>query len=324
MSPRLLLAFLNYNTAEELREALLSLPAAREGVDCDVVIIDNASPKPGETEKLEALKGDARLVRTEENLGFAGAFNKVLPKKGDDPASFPYDYVLLLNSDLILPPGFLRDLVEALRNLPALGLAGISFTREDGSPQFSYGPTPTLTSELINRSLFQKRYRKTHASPDGRPIEVESVLGAVMAVNCSAVCQAGPMDERFFFFFEETEWCCRMRDNGFKVWHVPGVKATHLQGRSANKRPLRSRVEFHRSRRLFFKLRYGSFALAVLTAGTFLRLIINLLAQLVMVVLTLGLKRKFRDKAYLYAGLLKWYLQGCPPGAGLDARACRK
>ena len=172
MSPRLLLAFLNYNTAEELREALLSLPAAREGVDCDVVIIDNASPKPGETEKLEALKGDARLVRTEENLGFAGAFNKVLPKKGDDPASFPYDYVLLLNSDLILPPGFLRDLVEALRNLPALGLAGISFTREDGSPQFSYGPTPTLTSELINRSLFQKRYRKTHASPDGRPIEV--------------------------------------------------------------------------------------------------------------------------------------------------------
>ena len=62
MSPRLLLAFLNYNTAEELREALLSLPAAREGVDCDVVIIDNASPKPGETPWWERLCWNKRLV----------------------------------------------------------------------------------------------------------------------------------------------------------------------------------------------------------------------------------------------------------------------
>ena len=303
------MAFLNYNTSDELRGAMESLKAAGRGVDYDLVLIDNASTAVGERERLEKMKGEAELLALPENLGFAGAFNKVLARVG-------YDYFLLLNSDLILPPDFLKDLLEEAGKIKAFGLGSVSFLREDGSPQFSYGPVPTLRSELINRSLFQKRYRKSHPAGES-PLEVESLLGAAMLVKGEAVAKAGLMDERFFFFFEETEWCCRMRDHGFKVVHFPSVKATHLQGRSANKVPLKARIEFHRSRKLFFKLRYGTLALFILNVGVFLRTFINLLAYSLLTILTLGLKEKIKSKTKLYAGLFSWYLRGCPDSEGL-------
>ena len=316
MSAKILLAFLNYNTSDELRGALESMEAAGRGVEYDLVIIDNASTSPGEKEKLEEMKGEAELLLLPENLGFAGAFNKVLAREG-------YAYFLLLNSDLVLPPDFLKDLLEEAGKIKDFGLGSVSFIREDGSPQFSYGPVPTLASELINRSLFQKRYRKSHPAGES-PLEVESLLGAAMLVNGEAVKKAGPMDERFFFFFEETEWCCRMRDHGFKVVHFPFIKATHLQGRSANKVPVRARIEFHRSRKLFFQLRDGAFALFVLNVGVFLRTFVNLLAYSLTTLLTLGLKEKTRSKTKLYAGLFFWYLKGCPEGDGLRGKKCRK
>lgn len=309
MSAKILLAFLNYNTSEELRGALESLKAAGRGVDYDLVIIDNASTAAGEKERLEKMKGEAELLALPENLGFAGAFNKVLARDG-------YDHFLLLNSDLILPPDFLKDLLEEAGKIKDFGLGSVCFLREDGSPQFSYGPVPTLASELVNRSLFQKRYRKSHPAGED-PLEVESLLGAAMLVNREAIKKAGSLDDRFFFFFEETEWCCRMRDNGFKVVHFPSVKATHLQGRSANKVPIKARIEFHRSRKLFFKLRYGTFALLVLNVGVFLRTFINLLAYSLLAILTLGLKEKIKSKTKLYAGLFSWYLRGCPDSEGL-------
>lgn len=316
MSAKILLAFLNYNTSEELRGALESLKAAGRGVDYDLVIIDNASTSPGEKERLAEMKGEAELLLLPENLGFAGAFNKVLAREG-------YAYYLLLNSDLILPPDFLKDLLEEAGKITDLGLGSVSFVREDGSSQFSYGPVPTLASELVNRSLYQKRYRKSHPAGN-EPLEVESLLGAAMLASCEAVRKAGPLDERFFFFFEETEWCCRMRDNGFKVVHFPNVKATHLQGRSANKVPVRARIEFHISRMLFFRLRYGKGALFLLTAGVFVRTFVNLAAYFIMTLLTLGLNVKVKSKMKLYAGLFFWYLKGAPLREGLDGRRWRK
>ena len=316
MSAKILLAFLNYNTSEELRGALESLKTAGRGVDYDLVIIDNASTSAGEKERLVEMKGEAELLLLPENLGFAGAFNKVLAREG-------YAYYLLLNSDLILPPDFLRDLLEAAGKIDDFGLGSVSFVREDGSPQFSYGPVPTLASELVNRSLYQKRYRKSHPAWN-EPLEVESLLGAAMLASCEAVRKAGPLDERFFFFFEETEWCCRMRDNGFKVVHFPHVKATHLQGRSANKVPVRARIEFHISRMLFFRLRYGKSALFILTAGVILRTFVNLIAYFIMTLLTLGLNVKVKSKMKLYAGLFFWYLKGAPLNEGLDGRRWRK
>lgn len=316
MSAKILLAFLNYNTSDELRGALESLKAAGRGVEYDLVIIDNASTSAGEKERLEEMKGEAELLLLPENLGFAGAFNKVLAREG-------YAYFLLLNSDLILPPDFLKDLLQEAGKIKDFGLGSVSFIREDGSPQFSYGPVPTLASELINRSLFQKRYRKSHPAGE-TPLEVESLLGAAMLVNGEAVKKAGPMDERFFFFFEETEWCCRMRDHGFKVVHFPSVRATHLQGRSANKVPVRARIEFHISRMLFFRLRYGKLALFLLAAGVFLRTFVNLLAYFILTLLTLGLNEKVKSKMKLYAGLFFWYLKGAPLNEGLDGRRWRK
>jgi len=308
------LAFLNYNTGDELLLALDSVDEAIEGVYAHVVVIDNGSTDDS-VAKIKSSGKEVEIISLPNNTGFASAFNRI----------FSYvvtPYYLLLNSDIILNPGCVKKMLDEFKSFPDAGLAGVALEREDGSIQNSYGVYPSLASELINRSLWQKL--KCRCSTfDVRRLEeqsafpVDCVVGAVMLVSREALEKAGGLDERFFFFLEETDWCKRINESGLKVIHLPGIKVTHLQGKAANKAPVRARIEFHKSRLLFFEKHYGKFAASVLRAGTVFRLFINLIAQLIMTVLTLGLVRKTRLRTVLYAGLLGWYFSGCPSSQGL-------
>ncbi len=309
-TPEITIAFLNYNTAEKLLRALESVDAAAEGVQAHVVVIDNGSTDDS-IERIRACNSSLDILELPRNVGFAAGFNRL----------FSYvvtPYYLLVNSDIILPPGCVKQMLERFSQCPSAGLAGVALVRADGSPQSSYGVYPSLASELLNRSLWQRIRRPTAAGDE--PISVDCIVGAVMLVPRETIETVGGMDERFFFFLEETDWCRRIRNAGLDVIHLPDVRVTHLQGEAANKSPLRARIEFHCSRLLYFRKHHGALVETVLRLGTVVRLVVNLVAQLVLCIVTLGLMPKPRQKLCLYAGLLGWYLCGCPRSWGLGGR----
>ena len=307
MIPEITIAFLNYNTADELLQALASVPAALNGVAARLIVIDNGSSDDS-LQRLKNAEPEPEIMALPTNTGFAAAFNRL----------FSYTvtpYYLLLNSDIILPPGSVREMLDTIAACPDAGIAGMALVREDGTAQTSYYPLPSLSSELINRSLWQRMHAVTITG--NTPVAVESVIGAVMLVPRTTIDKAGTLDERFFFFLEETDWCKRITAAGLRVLHFPGIHVTHLQGRAANQVPVRARIEFHRSRLLYFEKHNGKLAKYTLLVGSFIRLLVNWLAYLLLTLFTFGMREKSRNKFMLYTGVLYWYLLGCPKKWGL-------
>jgi GT2 family glycosyltransferase len=307
MTPEITIAFLNYNTADELLQGLASVPAAAAGVNARVIVIDNGS-SDNSLERIKSCEPIPEIIALPRNTGFAAAFNRL----------FSYTvtpYYLLLNSDIILPPGCVRAMLDTIAGIPDAGIAGMALMRENGTSQMSYYPLPTLASELTNRSLWQRIHRVEFT--DESPGEVPCIIGAVMLVPRNTIDTVGMLDERFFFFMEETDWCKRIAEAGLKVLHFPGIRVTHLQGRSANVVPVQARIEFHRSRLIYFEKHYGRIAKYLLAAGSFIRLLVNWLAYLFLTLFCFGIHEKTRSKFMLYSGLLGWYLLGCPDRWGL-------
>ena len=301
------LAFLNYNTSSDLIQAIQSVSKAAVDVLVDVVVIDNGSTD-NSVQILRKEFPNLDIIELKENLGFASGFNHIFEKSAD--------YYFLLNSDIILEAGSIPKILEIMCNDPKIGIAGLNMLRVDGSQQFSYGKMPNLLSELTNRSGYQKLQKFQQISKTY--FEVESILGAVMIVPNYTIKTVGGMDPNYFFFFEETDWCLRIKKAGLKVVHIPDVSVIHMQGVSANKVPIAARIEFHRSRMLFFKKHYGIFAQYILNFGVFFRLIINSFSYFILNMLTLFLIKKFKNKFWLYVNVFVWYCLGCPANMGMN------
>jgi hypothetical protein len=157
--------------------------------------------------------------------------------------------------------------------------------------------------------LFPARYpSKRQEYP--HPIEVDSGIGACLIVRKSAIDGVGGLDERYFFFFEETDWARTMREAGWKIYHVPTARIYHFQGKSVGA-DVRSRIHFYRSRYLYF-LKWESEAWPIAAVLIVTRLIANWVLTGLGVVLTLGLNRGLRGKWKVYSQLIGWHLRGCP------------
>ena len=326
-NPEITIAFLNYNTADDLIRAIDSVPEACGNIDYHVTVIDNCSTDDS-VERLRKYNDKLDILALENNFGFAAGFNKIF-------SHINTPYYFLLNSDIVLSSGCVEKILARVKENPKIGVAGVKLIRENGSPQTSFGKFPSLASELINRSLWQKNYAK-RITDNGQRImshdsslsdvsknpafyNVDCIIGAAMFLPRSTFEKIGGMDEDFFFFLEETDWCKRIQNAGLIVAHFPDIEIVHLQGKSANKVPVKARVEFHRSRLHYFKKHYGTIAVAILWIGSLLRLIINCTAMLFLTILTFGKSKKQKNKMKLYAGVLIWYLKGCPKSGGLNS-----
>lgn len=131
-----------------------------------------------------------------------------------------------------------------------------------------------------------------------------------------AVQDFGPLDEDFFFFLEETEWCHRARRHGWQIWHVPQARAVHVQGATAKRYHAAARIEFQRSKLLYFaKTQPKAYPLALTLL--FLKAASNALAHLMLLVAGGFLSPQRRERAAVYGRILVWYLAGRPKDAGL-------
>jgi GT2 family glycosyltransferase len=300
------------NTREQTAQAVESVFQSKDSLRKEVVVVDNGSTD-GTPELMRAKFPDARYLRQERNLGFAAANN--LGARGTKA-----EFLLLLNSDARLQPGALAEAVAWMRAHPECGIVGAQLLNPDDSRQNSIANFPTLATELLNKSLLRRLFPNRFPGKERRltaPAEVESVIGAFMLVRNELWKALGGFDERYFFFFEETDFCLCARRQGWKIYHLPQVQVWHEQGKSAKQLASGARIEYWRSRYIYFRKHHSRAAQVVLAAGLGLRLFVNWLASLLVVMLSFGAKSVWRDKLRVHTALLKWHVRGCPLEMGL-------
>lgn len=225
----------SFNTRDLLRECLATLgaDAAETGVSLETIVADNAS-RDGSADMVEAEYPSAKVLRSNVNLGFAGANNRAF-------AVARGRYVALLNSDAFLRPGALALAVARMDEDPSVGLAGGRLVGRDGSWQPSARMFPSLTNELLTLSGLSARYPhsrffgradRTWADPL-EDAEVDWVPGAFGILRREALERVGAFDERFFLYYEEVDLCRRLHAAGYHVRYWPEIVVVHVGGESA-------------------------------------------------------------------------------------------
>ena len=303
---------LTRNTCRQTREAIESVLSSSGAIAKEIRLIDNGSTDETST-VLPAAFPEIHYQRLERNLGFARGVNLAAREARGE-------FFLLLNSDARPAPDALSLAVEWMRANPGCGVAGAQLFHEDGRKQNSIANFPSLATELLNkfllRALWPKRFPGKEQEYE-QPMEVESVIGAFFLVRREVWEKLGGMDERFFFFLEETDFCLRTRQAGFTTMHLPQVHVWHGQGQTAKQNLAAARIEYWRSRYAYFAKHRGLAVRMVLRCGLLLRLIVDSVVSGLSTVATFGQSRRWKNKFAVHRAILLWHLRGCPEGVGL-------
>ena len=299
------IVIVNWNTKELLLDCLASVYALAGGLRFEVFVVDNAS-SDGSVSAVQAQYPQIKIIQNEKNLGFAAANNKAL-------RIMQGKYALLLNTDTVLTEGAIAKLFAYLENHGEVGMACGQLLNADGSKQNSIANFPSLLGLLCNETVLRLLWSQRFPSKRQEyraPIEVESCIGACLMVRKAAMEAVGLLDERYFFFLEETDWAFAMLKAGWKSCFVPEARIYHLQGRSAGHN-VRARIMFYRARYQYFRKWFPQVwplhGLLVVV-----RLLINIFLNGIGLALTLGLHGGIRGRLMLYLQLFAWHVRGCP------------
>ena len=216
---------LSYNTRDLTLDCLARFTPALSAAGWQIIVVDNASTD-GTAAAVRRAFPAVQVIIAPTNRGYAAGNNLGL-------AAARGEMVILLNSDVIVTPAVLTSLVDRLPRQPALGALSAGLGTATGAAQaHAFGRDPTL-GVLLRRNLARLRGRAESERWDiDRPIAVDWVSGACLAVRAAAIAQAGLLDERFFLYFEDVDWCRRFRAVGWRVVYDPTVTVTHLGGAS--------------------------------------------------------------------------------------------
>lgn len=302
----------SYNVRELLRRCLASVLAETQGLppgSVEVLVVDNASADDSAALVRQEFP-QARLVANQENRGFSAACNQ-------GAAHSSGEAILLLNPDAELRPGALRALTDCLGRHPNVAVVGPQLLNADGTAQPSRRRFPTLVTAFLESTVLQgwfphnahlRRYY-CQDTPADQEQEVDWLVGACLLLRRAAWEQVGPLDERFFLYFEETDWCLRAARAGWRAAYVPQAQVVHRGGQSSG-RDLRQRhIQFLASKRRFYRKHFGP------VAGGLVRwaLALNYALLIAEDALKLALGHKVamrRERIGLYGAVLKWSVTG--------------
>ncbi len=231
-TPDLTIIIVNYNTRELILGCLRSIfagPDSQRGYE--VIVVDNASVD-GSQEAITRDFSDVRVIANSKNLGFAAANNQGLKIAHGR-------YVLLLNSDTLLPSATLAEMIKFMDCNPQVGAAGPKLRYPDGAFQPSayvhtHKPLTAFWGALWLDKLFPDLgmglILREEDADQARPIAW--VMGAFLIIRRSILSQVGLLDERYFMYCEEEDLCIRIRQEGYPVYYVPEVECVHIVGAS--------------------------------------------------------------------------------------------
>ncbi len=251
------IVIVNWNTRDLLRDCLSSLPDATAGLETEVLVVDNASGD-GSAAMVAHEFPATHLLESGGNLGFSRGNNLALPHTSGDA-------ILLLNPDTVCPPHSLTRLYRFLHGKERLGAVGPRLVDGESRPTITGGYFPRARFHWLG-FLDPKRFffrgdlaERIVFVPDRRQASrpVEYIMGACFMMPRTALEQIGPLDEQFFMYFEETDWCWRAKQAGLDIWYCAETEITHLEGQAAEQASLFSLKQFQRSYRLFVAKHYG-------------------------------------------------------------------
>lgn len=245
----------NWNTCNLLAKCLDAIFQTVRASAYEIIVVDNNSTD-GSVDMIHTQFPTVRLIENQQNVGFTQANNQAL-------AASCGRYVLLLNSDTEVQPGALDAMVHFMDAHPAAGVAGAHLLNPDGSFQASHTDFPTLWREILTlsglgRTLLRPSYPSYGPEVERGPRRVGYIEGACLLARRKVVDQVGGLDEGFFMYAEEVDWCYRMKQAGWEVWYLPEVRIVHHGGGSSRQRKTRMEAELYRSRVRFFRKHYGT------------------------------------------------------------------
>ena len=248
----LAIVIVNHNTRQDLENCLQSLHDHPPNVSHEIVVVDNAS-RDGSVEAVQSRWPGVRVIALHSNVGFASANNEGIRRTESE-------LVLLLNSDTIVPHGAIDRLIAALRELPGASVVGPKIVDGQGRSELSYGSMMTPLSELRQKLLVRNASAMRLAAMTSRTRRVDWVTGACMLVRRQDAEAAGLLDERYFMYCEDVDFCAAVRANGGKIYFTPLAQIVHLRGRSWRPGSRAGSDSYHRSKLAFYRKHHPALA----------------------------------------------------------------
>lgn len=223
----------NWNTRDVLHDCVASIYTQAKGIEFEVLVIDNAS-NDGSVEMVKKKFPQVILIENTENRGFAAANNQGI-------AIAEGRYVLLLNSDTVILNNAISKTVSFAESHPEAASLGCRVLNPDRSLQPTCFMFPSILNMLLATTFLYKLFPKSKFFGRERMTwwhrdnvkEVDVVTGCFVLVRREAIEQIGLMDEQFFMYAEETDWCYRFKQAGWKILFTPGTEIIHLGGQSS-------------------------------------------------------------------------------------------
>jgi len=256
--PELSVCIVNWNTREDLEQAIVSVLESDPGLNPEVIVLDNAS-QDGSADMVRERFPDVVLIEEKRNLGFAKGYNCAARQASGR-------HLLILNPDTVVQSGALERLIEFLDSHQDAAAVGPRLLNSDGTIQYSCRRFPkpmaavlrnTVIGRILPRNHFTREYLM--ADWDHETVrEVDWVSGAAVCIRPRAWDQVGGFDEGFFMYAEDMDWCLRAREAGWKVYYCPDAAVVHRIGRSSDQRPIDMVLQFHRSMARFYSKHYAA------------------------------------------------------------------
>jgi len=275
-----------------------------------VFVVDNGSTDDS-LARVRAGHPRVEIIENGCNMGYAGAVNRAV-------AVSRSDYVLVLNNDAVVPPDLLDRFEQLFEARPEAAVIGPLLVDRNGAPQRCFGIEPTPAGEAGLR----RSERRRPPLPGDEVAPVEWISGACMAVRRAAIDRNGGMDSGFFFYFEDMEWCIRLRRAGWLALLDQRSRVVHEMGTSTRAVRRGAQIEQLRSRLRLYRKVFPPGTAAAISVWRIVRLAVNTLSFLVLAVLTLGLAAGIRRKFLIYGYQFVWVLAFMPEDWGLPDK-CR-
>ena len=252
------IVIVNYNARAELENCLRSLAAAPPAIAHDVTVVDNASAD-GSPAAVRSGWPAVQLIELQNNVGFSAGNNVgIRATRGD--------LILLLNNDTLVPPGAIDRLVSRLTAHHTAAVAGPRLVDAAGRLEISFGPMISPLAELRQKTLgrlYERRFgpvEKWAARATSKERYVDWVSGACLLVWRAEAEAVGLLDERYFLYTEDVDFCASIRGRGRHVLFTPDVQITHLRGRSRSSAPGMMNAAYRRSHLAFYDKHHPGWA----------------------------------------------------------------